>query len=90
MLRYDDPLTAAFVAITNNANQPAVGCVRRAVPVAGIAAGVNFGVPDEHFNVTGSDEARVPEGRAGPPTGSTFQITVTCDNGLSASMEATY
>jgi len=90
MLRWDGASPATVVSMTNNANQPAVGCVRRAVPVAGIAAGVNFGVPDEHFTVTGSDEARVPEGRAGPPTGSTFQITVTCDNGLSASMEATY
>ena len=42
VLRYDDPLTAAFVSITNNANQPAVGCVYRSVAVAGIATGINY------------------------------------------------
>jgi hypothetical protein len=90
VLRWDSPLTATIVLITNNANKPAVNCVRKVVPVAGIAATVNFQVPDEHFTVTGSEEARVPEGRAGPATGSTFHITVTCDNGLSASMDGIY
>ena len=42
VLRYDDPMTAAFVSITNNANKPAVGCVYRSVAVAGTAAGVNY------------------------------------------------
>jgi hypothetical protein len=91
MLRYGDPppggLTA-IVSITNNANQPAVGCVMTIVPVAGIAAGVNFNVPDEHFTVTGSEEVRAHS--AGQATGSTWHVTVTCDNGLSTSQDVVY
>jgi hypothetical protein len=91
VLRYDDPLTAAFVAITNNANQPAVGCVLRTVPVAGPAAMVNFVVPDRNFTVTGSEETRIPAGASlGPATGTTWHDTVTCDNGLSTSTDKIY
>ena len=84
VLRYDDPLTAAFVSIANNANKPAVGCTYRSVATAGPAALVNYYVPDINFTVTGSEETRIRTGE-GPATGSTFHITVTCDNGLSTS-----
>ena len=92
VLRYDDPLTTAFVSITNN-DKPAVNCVQRTVPVAGIAARINFPVPDVNFTVTGSEETRLPAGASrgvGPATGSTFNVTVTCDNGLSTSQEKIY
>jgi hypothetical protein len=89
-LRWDASSPAIIVTMTNNANNPPVGCVRRIVPTAGVAAMVNFNVPDEHFTVNGSEEARVQEGRAGPATGSTFHATVSCDNGLSASVDAVY
>jgi hypothetical protein len=72
------------VSITNNANT--VGCVYRSVPVAGPATLVT--VPDVNLTVSGSDETRSPP--QGPATGSSFHITVTCDNGLSASMDAIY
>jgi hypothetical protein len=90
VMRLDNPITAAFVSITNNA-QPAVGCVMRTVPLAGTAAMVNFSKPDDNFTVTGSEESRIPAGSSiGPATGSSFRLTVTCDNGLSTSMDATY
>jgi hypothetical protein len=92
VLRYDEPGTAAFVSIKNN-DKPAVGCMLRSVPVAGIAARVNFQVPDQNFTVTGSEETSMPAGAArslGPATGSTFHVTVTCDNGLSTEMDRTY
>ena len=90
VLRYDEPITAAFVSIANNANQSAVGCVLRSVAVAGVAAGINYNA--EHaFTVTGSEEARIPQGSSeGPATGSTFHVTVTCDNGLSTSVDKVY
>jgi hypothetical protein len=90
VLRYDDPITAAFVSIANNANQAAVGCVLRSVAVAGVAAGINYNA--EHaFTITGSEEARIPQGSSeGPATGSTFHVTVTCDNGLSTSVDKVY
>ena len=84
VLRYDPPL--GVVSITNNANKPAVGCLYRVVPVAGPATMVT--VPDINFTVTGSEEARIPP--QGPASGSTFHVTVTCDNGLSGSMDAIY
>jgi len=85
-----EPGTAAFVSIANNANQSAVGCVLRSVAVAGVAAGINYNA--EHaFTVTGSEEARIPQGSSeGPATGSTFHVTVTCDNGLSTSVDKVY
>ena len=86
MLRFDDPVTAAFVSITNN-DKPAVGCVFRAVGVAGPAAAVNYDESD-NFTVTGSAETRI--GPHGPPFGSTFHTTVTCDNGLSTSQDVIY
>jgi hypothetical protein len=92
VLRYDDPLTTAFVSITNN-DKPAVDCVQSTVPVAGIAARINFPVPDLNFTVTGSEETRLPAGasrRLGPATGSTFHVTVTCNNGLSTSRDMVY
>jgi hypothetical protein len=86
-LRYDDPLTA-FVSITNN-DKPAVGCVYRSVAVAGLAAGVNFHGPVVNFTVTGSAETRFRTGE-GPATGTTWNVTVTCDNGLSTSRDVIY
>jgi hypothetical protein len=78
----------AIVSITNNANKPAVGCVYRAVAVAGVAAGLHYD-HSVNFTVTGSAETRVHVGD-GPATGSTFHDTVTCDNGLSASQDVIY
>jgi hypothetical protein len=90
VVRFDDPPTAAFVSITNNGNG-SVGCVMKTVPVAGLAAGVNYFVPDNNFTVAGAQEARIPAGSSlGPATGSTFHITVNCDNGLSTSMDRVY
>jgi len=89
VLRYGDPSPdgiPAFVSITNNANKPAVGCVYRSPAVAGPATMVN--VPDVTFTVTGSAETRLD--LHGPATGSTFHITVTCDNGLSTSVDTIY
>ena len=80
-----EPLTA-IVSITHNANKPAVGCVYRSPAVAGPATMVN--VPDVTFTVTGSAETRLD--LHGPATGSTFHITVTCDNGLSTSVDTIY
>ncbi|HZE17297.1 MAG TPA: hypothetical protein VE197_17245, partial [Mycobacterium sp.] len=71
-------MTAAFVSITNNAGNPAVGCVYRSVAVAGQATIINYDRSD-NFTVTGSAETRVDVVH-GPATGSTFHVTVTCDN----------
>ena len=90
-MRLDDPVTAAFVSMTNHANQPAVGCTMTTVPVAGPAAMIGYSVPDNHFTVAGSEEARIPAGGSiGPATGSTFHVSVTCDNGLSTSLDTVY
>jgi len=90
MVRYDDPITAAFVSIINNANNAPVGCTLQSVAVAGIATAVGP-LPSHSFTVTGSEEARIPQGSSeGPASGSTFHITVTCDNGLSASVDKVY
>jgi hypothetical protein len=82
-----EPLTA-IVSITNNANKPAVGCVYRSVAVAGQATRINYD-HSVNFTVTGSAETRVHVGD-GPATGSTFHVTVTCDNGLSTSQDVIY
>jgi hypothetical protein len=79
--------TGNYVSITNNANKPAVGCVYRAVAVAGEATIIHYDHSD-NFTVTGSAEARIEH--HGPATGSTFHVTVTCDNGLSTSQDAIY
>jgi hypothetical protein len=83
-LRQDHSLAAAFVSITNNADKPAVSCVYRAVAVTGVAKAVNWN-DSVHFTVTGSQETKIKY--RGPATGSTFHDTVTCDNGLSTSMD---
>lgn len=83
-LRQDHSLAAAFVSITNNADKPAVGCVYRSVAVAGTAAAIKWN-DSVNFTVTGSQETKIKY--RGPATGSTFHDTVTCDNGLSASMD---
>jgi hypothetical protein len=75
------------VSITNNADKPAVGCVYRSVGVAGTAAAVNYD-RSVNFTVTGSAETRIDYN--GPATGSTFHVTVTCDNGLSTSWDGRY
>jgi len=85
VLRYDNPAT--FVSITNNADNSRVGCVYTSVAVAGLAAGVNY-ERSFNFTVTGSAETRIDPN--GPATGSTFHVTVTCDNGLSTSQDKIY
>jgi hypothetical protein len=82
-----EPLTA-IVSITNNANKPAVGCVYRSVAVAGEATMVHYD-HSVNFTVSGAAETRVRVGN-GPATGSTFHVTVTCDNGLSTSQDVIY
>jgi len=82
-----EPLTA-IVSITNNANKRAVGCVYRSVAVAGGANVIHYD-HSVNFTVTGSAETRVHVGD-GPATGSTFHVTVTCDNGLSTSQDVRY
>ena len=82
-----EPLTA-IVSITHNANKPAVGCVYRSVAVSGQATRINYD-HSVNFTVTGSVETRVHVGD-GPATGSTFHVTVTCDNGLSTSQDVRY
>ena len=91
MFRLDNPVTAAFVSMTNHENEPGVGCVMRTVPVAGPAAMVNYNVPDNPFTLAGSQEVTIPAGGSlGPATGSTWHLTVTCDNGLSASLDQVF
>jgi hypothetical protein len=41
-----------------------------------------------NFTVTGSAETRID--RHGPATGTTWHVTVTCDNGLSTSQDHIY
>lgn len=82
-----DNSSAAIVSITNNADKPAVACVYRSVGVAGTAAAINYD-RSVSFTVTGSEETRIDY--TGPPTGSTFHVTVTCDNGLSTSWDGIY
>jgi hypothetical protein len=83
-LRQDHSLAAAFVSITNNADKPAVGCVYRSVAVGGRATAIHWN-DSINFTVTGSQETKIKY--RGPATGSTFHDTVTCDNGLSTSMD---
>jgi hypothetical protein len=59
----------------------------RSVAVAGTAAMVNY-TRDYPFTVTGSEETRIDPN--GPATGSTFHVTVTCDNGLTTSVDKIY
>jgi hypothetical protein len=83
-LRQDHSLAAAFVSITNNAEKPAVGCLYRSVAVAGTARAINWN-DSVNFTIIGSQETKIKY--RGPATGSTFHDTVTCDNGLSTSMD---
>jgi hypothetical protein len=85
VLRVDN--TGNYVSITNNANKPPVGCVFRAVAVAGEATIIHYD-HSHNLTVTGSAETRIDHD--GPATGSTFHVTVTCDNGLSTSQDAIY
>jgi hypothetical protein len=78
---------SAFVSITNNAGKPPVGCVYRAVAVAGPGTMVNYN-DVVNFTVSGSAETRID--RPGPETGTTWHATVTCDNGLSTSQDRIY
>jgi hypothetical protein len=59
----------------------------RAVAVAGEATLIHFDGSD-NFTIAGSGEARIPP--HGPATGSTFHVTVTCDNGLSTNQDVVY
>ena len=59
-------------------------------PLKQHAAAVGWSA-DNDFTLVGSQEARIPAGSSnGPATGSTFRLTVTCDNGTSTSMDAVY
>jgi hypothetical protein len=87
VLTFSDPLTAV-VSMTNNANNPPVGCVYRSVAVNGPAAAVNFNFT-QNFTVTGSAPTTINSPQ-GPATGSNFHVTVNCDNGLSTSHDGTY
>ncbi|OBF80709.1 hypothetical protein A5791_07705 [Mycobacterium sp. 852002-51163_SCH5372311] len=89
-LWYGDPSPdgiPAFVAITNNADKPPVGCVYRAVAVAGPATKINYN-DSVNFTVTGAAETRID--RHGPATGTTWHVTITCDNGLTTSQDHIY
>ena len=55
--------------------------------MAGTATMVGY-ARDYNFTVTGSEETRIDPN--GPATGSTFHVTVTCDNGLSTSLDGIY
>jgi hypothetical protein len=90
-LRFDDPITSAFVSMANVPDGSPVGCRLTMIPLAGIAASVAYRVPDNEFTLVGSQEARLPAGRSlGPATGSTWRNTVTCDNGTSTSLDVVY
>jgi len=59
----------------------------RSVAVAGTATMINY-TRDYPLTVTGSATTRIdPDG---PATGSTFHVTVTCDNGLSTSVDTIF
>jgi hypothetical protein len=76
-----------FASITNNAGKPPVGCMYHAVAVAGTAAAVGY-TSNVPLTVTGSAETRID--LPGPQTGSSWQVTVTCDNGLSTNTNVVY
>jgi hypothetical protein len=60
------------------------------VALSGSAASVGYRL-DNDFTLVGTQETRVPAGSAnGPATGSSFRLTVTCDNGTSTSVDAVY
>jgi hypothetical protein len=85
VFRFDQPGTAT-VSIINN-DKPSVGCTFTSVAVAGTATMVNYR-RDYPFTVTGSAATRIdPDG---PATGSTFRVTVTCDNGLSSTLDTVF
>ena len=86
VLRLGDPPGTSFVSIINS-DKPSVGCMYRSVAVAGTATMINYRreVP---LTLTGSEETRIDPN--GPATGSTFHVTVTCDNGLSAIWDGIY
>jgi hypothetical protein len=76
-----------FASITNNAGKPPVGCMYHAVATAGTAAAVGY-TSNIPLTVTGSAETRID--LPGPQTGSTWNVTVTCDNGLSTTLGEVY
>lgn len=85
VFRFDQPGTAT-VAIVNN-DKPSVGCTFTSVAVAGTATVIGYR-RDYPFTVTGSAETKIaPDG---PATGSTFRVTVTCDNGLSSTQDVVF
>lgn len=89
-LRLDNPITAAFVSMANVPPGSAVGCRMTTVGLSGVAASIGYR-KDDGFTLVGTQEARIPAGSAnGPSTGSNFRLTVTCDNGTSASLDAVY
>lgn len=89
-MRLDNPISAAFVAMKNAPSGSTVGCHMTTVATSGVAASIGARVEND-FTLVGSQETRVPAGSAnGPSTGSNFHLTVTCDNGVSTSLDAVY
>lgn len=89
-LRLDNPITAAIVSMTNAPAGSTVGCQMNTVATSGTAAAIGWKAEND-FTLVGGQEARIPAGSSnGPATGSSFRITVTCDNGTSTSMDAVY
>jgi hypothetical protein len=70
------PFIPAFIAITNNANKPPVNCLYR--------DGINS--IDVVVNGDAATEVRIP----GIATGTTYHVTVTCDNGLSLQRDVVF
>lgn len=89
-MRLDNPISAAFVSMANAPAGSTVGCRMNTVATSGTAAAVGWTAVND-FTLVGGQEARIPAGSSnGPATGSSFHITVTCDNGTSTSMDAVY
>ena len=91
MLRRDDPVTGVFVSMANVPSGSTVGCRMTTVALSGVAASVGYQVADNVFTLVGSQETKVPAGGSnGPATGSNWRVTVTCDNGVSSSLDGVF
>jgi hypothetical protein len=89
-LRLDNPITSAFVSMKNVPSGSTVGCHMTTVATSGLAASIGARVEND-FTLVGTQDTRLPAGSSnGPATGSSFNLTVTCDNGVSTSLDAVY